>query len=116
VTVEALRSMRERLAPGGFVVVNMLTPLDGNGVGFLQRLLATADEAFPVVRAYPVQQDVAPDATRNVLVVMAASADALPPVDWPTVGWGAAGKPLTDAHAPVEYLQAKVFWEGLSWR
>ena len=116
VTVEALRSMRERLAPDGFVVVNMLTPLDGNGVGFLQRLLATADEVFPAVRAYPVQQDVAPDATRNVLVVMAASEDALPPVDWPTVGWGPAGKPLTDAHAPVEYLQAKVFWEGLSWR
>jgi len=115
VTVESLTVMRERLAPGGFVVVNMLTPLDGNGVGFLQRLLATADQVFPAVRAYPVTLDVAPDATRNVLVVLAASTDALPPVDWPTVGWGPAGRPLTDAHAPVEYLQAKVFWEGLSW-
>jgi hypothetical protein len=51
-----------------------------------------------------------------VLIALAASADALPPVDSPGVGWGAAGRPLTDEHAPVEYLQAKVFWEGLSWR
>jgi hypothetical protein len=28
---------------------------------------------------------------------------------------GAAGRPLTDAWAPVEYLQAKVFVQGLVW-
>jgi spermidine synthase len=115
VTVEALTAMRERLAPAGFVVINMLTPLEGSGVEFLERLLATADQVFSAVRAYPVTMAVAPGATRNVLLVLAASPDALPPLDWPTVGRGPAGRPLTDAHAPVEYLQAKVFWEGLSW-
>ena len=115
VTVEALAGMRDRLAAGGLVVVNMLTPLAGSGAGFLQRLLATATEVFPAVRAYPVVVDVSPEATRNVLIVAAASEDALPAVDWQEVALGPAGRPLTDAHAPVEYLQARVFWEGLSW-
>ena len=116
VTVEALTAIRERLAPAGFVIVNVLTPLDGSGVGFLQRFLATAQQVLPVVRAYPVETDVAPGATRDVVLVAAASAGALPRVAWPEVGWGPAGRPLIDAHAPVEYLQAKVFWEGLAWR
>ena len=59
--------------------------------------------------------DVPPEATRNVLVVAAASEDALPAFDRQEVGLGPAGRPLTDVHAPVEYLQARVFWEGLSW-
>jgi hypothetical protein len=28
---------------------------------------------------------------------------------------GPAGRPLTDDWAPVEYLQARVFVEGLGW-
>ena len=115
VTVEALAAMRALLTPDGFLVVNVLTPLDGRGVGFLQRFLATVDAVFPAARAYPVTLDVPAGATRNVLVV-AGAAGALPPVDRPGVGWEPAGRPLTDAYAPVEYLQGKVFWEGLTWR
>ena len=55
-----------------------------------------------------------PDSSCGV-VVAALDAQALPDVDWPRAGIGAAGRPLTDAWAPVEYLQAKVFLAGLTW-
>ena len=113
VTVEALASMRERLAPGGVIVVNTLTPLDERRAGFFRRLLATVEAVFPAVRAYPVTTDAPPTVTRNVLVVAAAGEDALPHIDWDQAQWGADGPPLTDAHAPVEYLQSKMFLEGL---
>ena len=115
VAVEALAAMRERLAPGGMVVVNVLTPLDEGRAAFFRRLLATTEAVFPAVRAYLVTVDAPPEVTRNVLLVAAASEDALPPVDWKQAERGPEGSPLTDAHAPVEYLQSKIFWEGLRW-
>ena len=50
VTVEALAAMRALLTPDGFLVLNVLTPLDGRGVGFLQRFLATVEAVFPAAR------------------------------------------------------------------
>lgn len=116
VTVEALRLMRHRLTPDGLFMANVLSPTGGPAVDFLQRLLATLEEVFPAVRAYPVDPELDPGVTQNILVVAAGSEEALPEVGWPTVPVGPEGPPLTDAHAPVEYLQAKVFLQGLRWR
>ena len=114
VTVEALASMRARLAPGGMIVVNLLTPLEEDRAAFFRRLLPTVEAVFPAVRAYPVTTDAPPEATRNVVVV-AADEDSLPRVDWEQTKWGPEGSPMTDAHAPVEYLQSKIFWNELRW-
>lgn len=115
VTVEAMEIYRDHLNQGGFLVANVLTPLGGVGMGFFQRFLATAETVFPVVVSYPVEWNSGPLVTQNVLVVMGMDPATVPSPDWPTALPGAAGAPLTDAHAPVEYLQAKVFLQGLGW-
>jgi predicted membrane-bound spermidine synthase len=116
VTREALRSMEARLAPDGLLMANVLTPLEGPGAGFLDRLLATAGEVFGAVRAYPADPEVAPGAVQNVVVVAARRGAELPsdpPV--PALEWGGQGPPLTDDWAPVEYLQGRLFLEGVRW-
>ena len=57
-----------------------------------------------------------PGATQNLVVVATVEPAILPPLDRPQVSAEALGRPFTDAWAPVEYLQAKVFLQGLRWR
>lgn len=115
VTREALGAMAARLGPGGVFAANVLSPLEGPGTAFLARFRATLDQVFAEVRIY--RADTAADlgATQNLIVVAALEASALPEVDAPLSPVAAAGRPLTDAWAPVEYLQAKVFVQGLVW-
>jgi len=115
VTVEALTLARARLEEGGVMVANVLSPVEGRGTAFLERALATFEEVFDEVVAVPVGAPDAPTgATINVVVVAGEGPFEL--LDLPRLeGVGAAGAPLTDAHAPVEYLQARVFLEGLRW-
>lgn len=115
VTREALADMAARLAPDGLFVANVLSPLDGPGVGFLERFRATLDDVFAETRVYLARPEADPGVTQNLVVIAAKRADALPLVDWPEASVGASGRPLTDAWAPVEYLQAKVFLRGLGW-
>jgi predicted membrane-bound spermidine synthase len=115
VTVEALQEMEGRLAPDGLFVANILSPLSGSGVGFLQRLRATVEEVFDEVRVYVTYPDADPAAIQNLILVAADDPQALPDITWAVAGPGAAGRPLRDAWAPVEYLQAKVFLEGVRW-
>jgi hypothetical protein len=56
-----------------------------------------------------------PAAIQNLIVVAGRDPSALPDVAWPQAAPGPAGRPLTDAWAPVEYLQAKVFLGGVRW-
>lgn len=114
VTVEALSEMADHLEPGGLFVANVLSPLAGSGVGFLQRFRATLGEVHPEVRVYVTDAKGSPEAIQN-LIVVAGGKDALPDIAWPQAAWGPAGRPLTDAWAPVEYLQAKVFLGGVRW-
>ena len=116
VTVEALALMRDRLAPEGLLVVNLLSPLEGEGSLFLRRFLTTLESVFGVVRAYPVAGDLDARATQNVLVLAARDAAALPVTSRGQVVLPRALPVLSDAHAPVEYLQARVFLEGIRWR
>lgn len=115
VTVEALTLARERLREGGVMMANVLSPVEGRGTAFLGRALATFEEVFDEVVAVPIGASVArPGATINVLVV--AGEGPLPLRDAPHLeSVDRAAPPLTDAHAPVEYLQARVFLEGLRW-
>ena len=115
VTVEALTEMADHLEPDGLLVVNVLSPLAGPGLAFIERFQATLDEVFPAWVIYPATPDRDAEATQNLVVIGGLDPQALPDVDWPRAGTRPAGRPLTDAWAPVEYLQAKVFLAGLAW-
>ena len=115
VTVEALRDMRARLRPDGLFVANVLSPLVGPGTGFLERFGATLAEVFDEVRVHVADPSVARDVTQNLIVIAGAGARALPGPERPLAGVEPSGRPLTDAWAPVEYLQAKVLVDGLGW-
>jgi spermidine synthase len=116
VTEEALSDMAARLEPDGLFVANILSPLAGPGVGFLERFRATLEEVFAVERVYLTDPGLDPIVTQNLVVVAGNAPEALPPATLPEAGVAPAGRPLTDAWAPVEYLQAKVFLRGLGWR
>jgi spermidine synthase len=116
VTEEALRDMAARLAPDGIFVANILSPLAGPGVGFLERFRATLQEVFAVERVYRTDPGIAPIVTQNLVVMASNDPGALPRASLREIDVLAAGRPLTDAWAPVEYLQAKVFLRGLGWR
>lgn len=120
VTREAFQAMAHRLTPEGVFAANVLSPLDGVGADFLHRLQATLEEVFDEVRIHRVDPDADPRTTQNLIVIAAASAhvlgaevlsdDGARAVDVP-----ARGRPFSDAWAPVEYLQARVFVQGLGW-
>ena len=115
VTREALVDMADRLGPDGLFVANVLSPLAGPGVAFLERFRATLDDVFSETRVYLVRPEADPGVTQNLVVIAAKRAGALPDMVWPEASVGPAGRPLTDDWAPVEYLQAKVFLRGLGW-
>lgn len=77
VTTEALQAMADHLEPGGIFMANVLSPLEGPGVAFLQRLRATAGEVFPELRVYATEAGLDPAAIQNLIVVGATEAGAL---------------------------------------
>jgi spermidine synthase len=116
VTEEALRDMADRLEPHGLLVANILSPLAGPGVGFLERFRATLQEVFEAERVYLTDPGIAPSVTQNLIVMASDRPEAMPRAPLREVAVAASGSPLIDAWAPVEYLQAKVFLRGLGWR
>jgi len=115
VTREAFATAASRLRPRGTIAANVLAPLAGPGDAFLARLLATAESEFPAVRGYRVTPGEEPTVVQNVLLVMAPDGSFLPTPGWPETPVEAAGRPLTDDWAPIDALQAQVFWGGLEW-
>lgn len=116
VTSEAFADMAALLGDDGVFMANVLSPLEGEGRAFLQRLRATLETVFGDVRIYVADPDLDLGATQNLVVVATVEPGVLPAPDRPQTTVRAAGRPFTDAWAPVEYLQAKVFLEGLRWR
>jgi len=116
VTREALSDAAARLEPGGLFMANILSPLEGPGVGFLERFRATLDQVFEAHRVYLAVPGVDPAVTQNLVVIASNDAASLPPPALRESVVPAAGRPLTDDWAPVEYLQARVFLRGLGWR
>jgi predicted membrane-bound spermidine synthase len=117
VTADALRELADRLAPGGFFMANVLSPLEGPGVGFLEYFRATLDSVFGEVHIYVADPELDAGVTQNLIVVASLAPGGTPPAEWAEeAGVGTADRVLTDDWAPVEYLQAKVFLGGLGWR
>jgi len=112
-TREFFELARERLAPGGLVIVNVGHPEGGRE---LERVLGrTMAAAFPRVLRYPIEE------TNTLLVAgegefsgerLRANTDALPAPLWPAAREAAAaleprlpgGEVYTDDRAPVEWL------------
>lgn len=115
VTREALSDMSARLSDQGVFMANVLSPLEGSGTAFLARLTATLHDVFDDVRLYRAAPELDLSATQN-LIVVARPGPGLRAVDWSESPVEAEGRPLTDSWAPVEYLQARVFLDGLRWR
>ncbi|NNF12356.1 MAG: fused MFS/spermidine synthase [Gemmatimonadetes bacterium] len=116
VTREALADMAALLDEDGIFMANVLSPLEGEGRVFLQRLRATLESVFGDVRVYLADPTLDAGATQNLVVLATVDPSLLPPLDRPQTSVTGEGRPFTDAWAPVEYLQAKVFLEGLRWR
>jgi len=116
VTAEAFADMASRVAPGGVFMANVLSPLEGPGTEFLARLRATLETAFADVRVYLTGPSTDPRVTQNLVVVASVESGVLPALPWVDAPVAAQGRPLTDAWAPVEYLQGRVFVQGLRWR
>jgi predicted membrane-bound spermidine synthase len=116
ITQEALGDMAARMEPGGLFMANVLAPTTGPGAPLLRRMLATVEAVFEEVRVYTAQPDADPSAIRNLLVVAGADPSRLATMEPSGIRVRGEGPPLTDAWAPVEYLQAKVFLGGLRWR
>jgi hypothetical protein len=108
--------MAARLAPRGVFMANVLSPLDGPGTEFLARLRATLETAFADVRVYMTDPSTDRAATQNLVVVATVEDGVLPSLTWEDAPVAARGRALTDGWAPVEYLQARVFVQGLRWR
>jgi len=118
VTEEALGEMRARTSRDGVFMANVLSPLVGDGTAFLTRFRTTLEAVFPVSRIYMTDPSTDPAATQNLIVVGAESEEVLRGLDtsWVVAPVSASGRRLTDSWAPVEFLQARVFMEGLRWR
>lgn len=90
-THEFLQLVRERLTPGGVVVVNLIGSLTGNESRLLRSLTKTYRSSFPTVLLYPVYESVGddnPTYTRNVILVAsdaAAPATAFLRQRWRTI-------------------------------
>ena len=115
VTVEALGAMRARLRPDGLFVANVLSPLSGPGIGFVQRFGATLLEVFEEVGVYVADSSIPPHVTQNLIVIGGRSGTAASHAERALARLEPSGPALTDAWAPVEYLQAKVLVDGLGW-
>lgn len=115
VTIEALQAMVDALTPEGVFMANVLSPQEGLGTAFLGRFRRTLEDVFPDARILLTDPATDAGATQNMIVV-AAEAGILPELDRTGTSVAAEGRVLTDDWAPVEYLQARVFLQGLRWR
>ncbi len=77
-THEFLELVRERLNPGGVVVVNVIGAITGSESKLLRSLTKTYRSSFPTVLLYPVYETVSdrnPTYTRNVILVATDGAE-----------------------------------------
>jgi spermidine synthase len=116
VTRQALSVMAERLDESGIFAANVLSPLAGPGTDFVEHLRATLEEVFSEVRIYMTSPQTDRTAIQNLIVVARRGPGGLPAAAaYPEAPIAGDGLVLTDTWAPVEYLQAKVFAQGLTW-
>jgi spermidine synthase len=122
VTREAATRLRAQLAPEGTVIVNAIGMIEGEGAGFVRALAATFGAVFPDVALYALGSPDAPQAAQNVMMVARNRPGPMPVLEdgelrrFLTRRLDAAGLAdgpvLTDDHAPVEWLCARLFDNG----
>ena len=118
-TREAFALYRERLNPGGAVVINFIgSHLEAAQLPALEAVVATARTAFPVVETYPDPKEPDDYPTRNIYIVASDSVSLEPrqagdPKRAPSLRAAIArmepisvrdGRLLTDEAAPLEPL------------
>ncbi len=119
-TREALMSIAARLAPGGMVVTNIVSGIQGPRSDFLRAQLATYRAVFPHVAVLRVSPDNSPDSLQNI--VLFSSREAPPENFLKTLGeltsmtlWTSPIPEdlpvLTDDRAPVEAYAATMVLE-----
>jgi spermidine synthase len=87
-TREFLELVRDRLAPGGVVVANVIGSLEGPGSRLFRSFYRTYREVFPTVIVHPVIEqdfDTDPEALRNIMLV--ATDGAAPDADFLLRRW-----------------------------
>jgi spermidine synthase len=87
-TREFLELVRDRLAPGGVVVANVIGALEGPGSRLFRSFYRTYREVFPTVLVHPViegDHDADPENLRNIMVV--ATDGAAPSADFLLERW-----------------------------
>lgn len=67
-THEFAQAVRDRLAPGGVYLTNIVTPLEGPGARFLEEQIAILESIFDEVKALPCDLDSVNDQD-NVIVI-----------------------------------------------
>jgi spermidine synthase len=77
-TLEFLKLVRERLAPGGVVLMNVIGRIDGNGSSLFRSIYRTYRAVFPTVVVHPVTPARADDRPGLTNIIIVASEKALP--------------------------------------
>jgi len=111
-TREAVRKKFDLLSDNGAVLLNIISPLTGNGASFLAAEYATYQSVFPNVYLYQVR-DAGAEKIQNVILVASKAASPTLESDAPklqalldrrhTAPLPSASI-LTDEHAPVQYM------------
>ncbi len=84
-TQEFLELVRDRLAPGGIVVANVIGAVEGENSKLFRAFYRTYRSVFPSVAVHPVALQGDPASIRNIIVV--AGEGALPSRDFLTERW-----------------------------
>lgn len=121
VSVEAMERMKASLAPGGILMINILSPIEGPNRDLLQSMIQTCGKVFPVVKAFKPRSHEPDTKVQNIMLVCFQDekpyqATAISPetqgmlaleIDLKRVE-AEKGIVLTDDYAPVEHYAEKM--------
>lgn len=112
-TVEAARELRRCTAPGGVVMVNVISALEGEKGRLFQAVFHSLQTAFPHVESFAARPSDGREAQNVILVALTGSDTAWPPALAAHQSvWKDEDIPaLTDDYAPVERYALSLFGE-----
>lgn len=121
VSMEAMEKMKASLAPGGILMINILSPIEGPNRDLLQSMVQTCGKVFPLVKAFKPRSHEPDTKVQNIMLVCFQEAKpyqsaAISPetkamlnqeIDLNRVD-ASQGIVLTDNYAPVEHYAEKM--------
>ena len=69
VSLEAMEKMKASLAPGGILMINILSPIEGPNRDLLQSMLQTCGKVFPLVKAFKPRSHEPDTKVQNIMLV-----------------------------------------------